>query len=99
MGPSRDLPASGDGAVDSPRTPPDPASTTNFDAFGQQLAAAHSGSSAALGEVLESCRNYLLLVADMALKQGSQAKLGASDIVQETFLEAQRIFDRFEGRS
>src|SRR5215468_6351850 len=66
---------------------------------GQHLAAARAGSRQALGEALESCRRYLLLVAQRELDPELQAKGGASDLVQETFLEAQRDFTRFEGTS
>jgi RNA polymerase sigma-70 factor, ECF subfamily len=61
--------------------------------------AARTGSKTALGQLLEECRNYLLLIANRELGEGVRAKLGASDLVQETFAEAQRIFDRFEGKS
>lgn len=64
-----------------------------------RLLAARAGSNEALGELLETCRNYLLLVANSALGESLQAKVGASDLVQESFLEAQRIFDRFTGES
>ena len=60
---------------------------------------AHRGSPEALGHVLELCRRYLLQIANSELDSHLQAKLGASDVVQETFLEAQRIFDRFDGNS
>jgi RNA polymerase sigma-70 factor (ECF subfamily) len=49
--------------------------------------------------VLELCRRYLLRVASAELDPQLQGKLGASDVVQETLLEAQRIFDRFQGDS
>ena len=52
-----------------------------------------------LGKVMEGCRNYLLLVANQEIDPGLKTKAGASDIVQETFLEAQRDLGRFEGRS
>jgi RNA polymerase sigma-70 factor, ECF subfamily len=58
---------------------------------------ARSGSRAALGRVLELCRQYLLLVANRELEPELWAKGGASDLVQETFLEAQRDFANFEG--
>jgi len=64
-----------------------------------RFALAHEGSSDALGELLATCRGYLLLVANLKLGESLQAKLGASDLVQETFVEAQRIFDRFNGNS
>jgi RNA polymerase sigma-70 factor (ECF subfamily) len=63
------------------------------------LAAARAGSKDALGEALEACRGYLLLVADQELAPDLRAKGSASDLVQETFLEAQRDFGRFAGQS
>ena len=51
---------------------------------------ARGGSREALGEALESCRAYLLLVANRELDDDLQAKGAPSDLVQETFLEAQR---------
>ncbi|HZL90360.1 MAG TPA: sigma-70 family RNA polymerase sigma factor [Pirellulaceae bacterium] len=63
------------------------------------LEQARRGSPEALGHVLELCRRYLLQIANSELDSHLQAKLGASDVVQETFLEAQRIFDRFDGNS
>lgn len=62
-----------------------------------RLAQARAGSVDALGELWATCRNYLLLVANSGLGETLQAKIGASDLVQETFCEAQRIFDRFGG--
>jgi RNA polymerase sigma-70 factor (ECF subfamily) len=64
---------------------------------GQWLAAARGGSKEALGRALESCRRYLLLIAQRQVGPDFQAKGGASDLVQETFLEAQRDFARFQG--
>jgi RNA polymerase sigma-70 factor (ECF subfamily) len=58
---------------------------------------ARGGSPAALGELLEACRAYLLGIAERELDGPLRAKGGASDLVQETFLEAQRDFPRFEG--
>ena len=65
----------------------------------QWLAAARAGSSEALGQVLETFRGYLLLVADRELDPELRAKGGASDLVQDTFLEAQRDFGQFHGAS
>ena len=66
---------------------------------GQLLSAARGGSLEALGEALELCRRYLLAIANRQLNPSLQAKFGASDIVQQTFLEAQRDFQRFHGSS
>ena len=57
------------------------------------------GSSEALGEALEACRHYLLGIAAREFETGLLAKAGASDIVQETLLEAQRDFPDFAGLS
>jgi len=63
------------------------------------LAAARAGSADALGEVLEACRGYLLMIASRELGADLQAKAGASDLVQQTFLEAQRDFSGFHGET
>jgi RNA polymerase sigma-70 factor (ECF subfamily) len=63
------------------------------------IAQARGGSNEALGRLFDSCRCYLLLVASEELDPGLGAKGGASDLVQETFLEAQRDFGRFTGTS
>jgi len=65
--------------------------------FARLLAEARSGSPDALGRVLMECRDYLLLVADRKLDPELRCKASASDIVQETFLEAQRDFACFQG--
>jgi RNA polymerase sigma-70 factor (ECF subfamily) len=65
----------------------------------QWLCEARGGQAAALGEALEACRAYLLHVAEHELDRGLRAKGGASDLVQQTFLEAQKDFDGFAGTS
>ena len=63
------------------------------------LAAARGGSREALGNALEAWRRYLLAIAEGQLDADLRGKGGASDLVQETFLEAQRDFERFRGSS
>jgi RNA polymerase sigma-70 factor (ECF subfamily) len=63
------------------------------------LPQARAGSREALGQVLEAYRAYLLLIANRELDPELQAKGGASDLVQQTFLEAQQAFPRFYGDS
>jgi len=58
---------------------------------------AQSGSSAAIGSLLEAARSYLLLQAEHELPLALRAKVGPSDIVQETAIDAQRDFLRFRG--
>lgn len=69
-------------------------STTNL---AVHIQAARHGDAAALGESLEACRAYLMLVAREELDPTLVGKAGASDLVQETFLEAQRDFGDFQG--
>lgn len=63
------------------------------------LQEARAGSVQALGQLLEMCRHYLLGVAHGELESQLRAKAGASDLVQEAFLEAQRLFARFQGET
>lgn len=65
----------------------------------QRLAAARAGSREALGRALDDCRAYLIFVAQRELDPDLRAKGSASDLVQETFLEAQRDFGQFQGNS
>jgi RNA polymerase sigma-70 factor (ECF subfamily) len=67
--------------------------------FSRLLSAARNGSRDALGEAFEACRRYLHCVARHELAGDLQSKGGASDLVQETFLEAQSTFDHFQGTS
>jgi RNA polymerase sigma-70 factor, ECF subfamily len=63
------------------------------------LEAVRGGDLEALGSVLESCRAYLLAVAERGLDADLAAKGGASDLVQETLLGAYRDIGAFQGRS
>src|SRR5947209_2044842 len=65
--------------------------------FAEWLPAARNGSARALGEALEACRVYLQAIAERELDPVLRAKGGASDLVQDTFLEAQRDFGQFKG--
>lgn len=58
---------------------------------------ARRGSRPALGRLLEAYRQYLHLMARLQIDRHLQAKLSASDIVQETFLQAQQAFPQFHG--
>ena len=49
--------------------------------------------------MLAGCRQYLLMIANEVIGPELQAKLGASDLVQDTFLEAQRHLAIFRGTS
>lgn len=63
------------------------------------LAEARAGSPAGLSRLLEECRGYLLGIANQELDPQLRGKAGASDMVQETFLRAQREFEQFDGQT
>lgn len=63
------------------------------------LPAAKAGEPQALGQVLEACRRYLLWIARREMDPDLQPKAGASDLVQDTLLEAQRDIGSFKGDS
>ncbi len=58
---------------------------------------ARQGAPAAQGALLEAYRAYLGLLARVEIGRRLQGKVDASDIVQETFLEAHRNFAQFRG--
>jgi RNA polymerase sigma-70 factor (ECF subfamily) len=61
------------------------------------LAAARAGDADALGRLIDRFRLYLLSIADAELTGQVRPKVLPSDVVQDAFLEAVRIFDRFGG--
>src|SRR6187399_2555276 len=67
--------------------------------FDQELAAAREGLPEHLGPLLEKYRQYLLAIAMAELPNQLAAKVGASDVVQETILRGYEHFGAFEGRS
>lgn len=64
----------------------------------QLLDQAQSGSAEALGELLEDYRAYLTVLAQRYLDSRLRGRLDAADIVQITFLEAQRDLPNFRGQ-
>jgi RNA polymerase sigma-70 factor (ECF subfamily) len=65
----------------------------------ENLARAKQGDEQALGELLLNVESYLKLLARLQIGRHLQVKLDASDVVQETFLEAHRGIKKFEGES
>ena len=63
----------------------------------QMLARARAGDQQELGRLFEACRSYLGVIAQAQMESWMRAKVDASDIVQETLLEAHRDFARFQG--
>ena len=60
---------------------------------------ARDGEVAALGQLLEVYRSYIGLLARLQIDRRLQGQIASSDLVQETFLHAERHFAGFRGRS
>ncbi len=58
---------------------------------------ARRGGTAAVGELLESYRNYLTLLASMQIEPRLRVRVSPSDLVQDTMLGAYRDFGQFRG--
>ena len=67
--------------------------------FAFDLVKARQGSSHALGGLLETCRDYLLLVANSEVPGDIRPKVAASDLVQQSLAEAWQAFGDFEGQN
>jgi len=65
----------------------------------QLLAQARAGGSACIGDLLQLYCNYLKLLAATQMDEKLRARLGPSDVVQETLFEAHRDFPGFRGRT
>ena len=63
------------------------------------LSEALAGSRESFGQLLGVYRNYLKLLVISQLERRLQSRVSASDVVQETFLEADRDFHQFRGTS
>jgi RNA polymerase sigma-70 factor (ECF subfamily) len=63
------------------------------------LARARQGDASGRELLFAACRQYLAVVAAAHAPGGVQSKVDASDLVQQTLLEAHRDFARFEGRT
>lgn len=74
-------------------------SSPNHSRVADLLARAREGDQHALDRLFDMCRNYLSLVARSQVESWLQAKVDASDLVQQTMMEAYRDFGRFQGGS
>ena len=63
------------------------------------LAEARSGSAEDRDRLFGLCKRYLEVIARSHVESWLRAKVDASDIVQQTMLEAHRDFDRFTGQT
>jgi RNA polymerase sigma-70 factor (subfamily 1) len=62
------------------------------------LATAKTGSNSALGRALNVCRPHLLHTARRRIAPAMRPLVGASDLVQDTFVNATKAFRAFRGR-
>lgn len=62
-----------------------------------RIESAKNGCNKALGNLLDEAREYLHGIAVAAIDSDIQAKLSASDLVQETLVDAHRSFQTFQG--
>jgi len=60
---------------------------------------ARDGDGRALGQLLDTYRNYLRLLARLHINDRLQSKVDPSDLVQEAFIEVHRSFGQFRGSS
>lgn len=65
--------------------------------FSLDLVSAKAGDREALVRLTETCRPYLLRIANDELDSGLRVKCGASDLVQVALFEGQRAFHQFLG--
>ena len=63
------------------------------------LMEAQAGSNSSLGQLLQGYSAYLNLLASEELGSDIKVKTSASDLVQDSFLEAKRDFGQFTGKS
>lgn len=63
------------------------------------LAAARQGDERRRDELFARCRPYLAVLAKAQVESWLQAKVDASDIVQQTLLEVHRDWRRFDGQT
>jgi RNA polymerase sigma-70 factor, ECF subfamily len=63
------------------------------------LVKARQGDAAARDRLFAACRSYVGLIARATLERRLQAKVDASDLVQQTLMDAHRDFDQFVGHT
>jgi RNA polymerase sigma-70 factor (ECF subfamily) len=85
--------------LDDRHDPPDPEPPGDDVLDAELLRRARGGDRAALGRLLEGVGPMLLRQARGALDQRLRARMGASDLVQSSLLEAARDFGSFAGRT
>jgi RNA polymerase sigma-70 factor (ECF subfamily) len=70
---------------------------TNSPPLHELLAQARAGNRPALEQLFALCRSYVHVIAEAQAASWLQARVDASDLVQQSMLDAYRGFDQFEG--
>lgn len=65
----------------------------------QLMTRARAGDEQARDELFARCRNYLAIVARTQVESWLQRKVDASDLVQQSLLDAHRGFEKFRGET
>jgi RNA polymerase sigma-70 factor (ECF subfamily) len=74
-------------------------SSSSFPNVSALIQRARQGDAAGRDQLFALCRSYLQIIARAQVETSLRAKVDASDLVQETLLEAFRDFQRFGGNS
>lgn len=67
--------------------------------WSELIQAARQGDDLALNQIWQELRSYLLMIASQRLDVGLRGKMDASDIVQQSLMEAHKGFNEFRGHS
>ncbi|MCH9653567.1 MAG: RNA polymerase sigma factor [Planctomycetes bacterium] len=67
--------------------------------FEELIHQARSGDRSAENELLQKCRAYISLIARAQIEGWMRTKFDASDLVQQTLLEAHQGIDNFKGET
>jgi RNA polymerase sigma-70 factor (ECF subfamily) len=72
---------------------------TDESELGELISNAQRGAGDARGRLLEMYRSYIGILARLQIDRRLQGRVAPSDLVQDTFIEAERNFAGFRGRS
>jgi RNA polymerase sigma-70 factor, ECF subfamily len=67
--------------------------------WSELLQSARQGDDAALNQIWQELRTYLLIIANQRLDVGLRGKMDASDVAQQSLMDAHKGFDEFRGQS
>ena len=71
--------------------------SSSTDSIAELLPQARQGDPQAMARLFGGCRNYVGVLAQAQLESWLRAKADASDLVQQTFLDAYQAFPQFRG--